>query len=87
MVIEPTVTERITAILDEASGGMIATLETRMSDDLDFHETAVWVLKAALEQAWWDGYNAGWDGYYNGHHGNDHEDKISRTRCRICNHS
>ena len=35
----------------------IETLETRKSDRLDFHEVAVWNLKAALEAA----YRAGLD--------------------------
>ncbi len=30
----------------------IATLETRNLDSLDFHERAVWVIKAALEAAY-----------------------------------
>lgn len=29
----------------------IETLETRRSDSLDFHDTAVWCIKAALEAA------------------------------------
>jgi hypothetical protein len=29
----------------------VATLETRKSDSLDFHEIAVWEMKAALEAA------------------------------------
>lgn len=33
----------------------IATLDTRHSDSLDFHDIAVWKLKAALERA----YHAG----------------------------
>jgi hypothetical protein len=34
----------------------IETLETRRSDSLDFHEVAVWSVKAALAAA----YDAGW---------------------------
>ena len=30
----------------------IETLETRMSDDLDFHDTAVWSIRKALERAY-----------------------------------
>jgi len=30
----------------------IETLETRMSDSLDFHEVSVWSLKKALEMAY-----------------------------------
>jgi hypothetical protein len=30
----------------------IETLETRDSDDLDFHEVSIWSLKAALEAAY-----------------------------------
>ena len=33
----------------------IETLQTRKSDSLDFHEVAVWTLRAALEAA----FNAG----------------------------
>ena len=33
----------------------IETLETQRSDGLDFHDLAVWSIKAALEEA----YNAG----------------------------
>lgn len=32
------------------------TLDTRRSDDLDFHDLAVWSIKEALERA----YDAGW---------------------------
>lgn len=35
------------------------TLETRNSDSLDFSDQAVWSLKAALEQAYECGVNAG----------------------------
>jgi hypothetical protein len=31
---------------------MIDTLETRNSDNLDFHSVAVWNVKTALEEAW-----------------------------------
>lgn len=30
----------------------VETLETRQSDSLDFHDIAVWSLKAALEKAY-----------------------------------
>ena len=30
----------------------LETLETRKSDSLDFHDTAVWAMKAALEEAY-----------------------------------
>jgi len=30
----------------------LETLETRRSDALDFHDTAVWAIKAALEAAY-----------------------------------
>lgn len=30
----------------------VKTLETRNSDDVDFHDLAVWSLKAALEAAY-----------------------------------
>jgi hypothetical protein len=36
----------------------IETLETRKSDRLDFHEVAVWNLKAALEAAYRAGLEA-----------------------------
>lgn len=36
----------------------IETLETRKSDRLDFHEVAVWNLKAALEAAYRAGIEA-----------------------------
>jgi len=36
----------------------LETLDTRNSDRLDFHELAVWQIKAALEAA----YNAGREG-------------------------
>lgn len=36
----------------------IETLETRNSDRLDFHEVAVWNLKAALEAAYRAGLEA-----------------------------
>lgn len=37
----------------------IDTLETRHADDLDFHDTAAWRLKAALEAAYQAGIEAG----------------------------
>jgi hypothetical protein len=37
----------------------IETLETRNSDSLDFHDTAVWGMKEALEEAYKAGYEAG----------------------------
>ncbi|MFP6559341.1 hypothetical protein WJ542_13640 [Paraburkholderia sp. B3] len=30
----------------------LETLETRRSDRLDFHDTAVWCIREALEAAW-----------------------------------
>lgn len=35
------------------------TLETRNSDSLDFHDVAVWSIKAALEAAFLAGLEAG----------------------------
>ena len=35
----------------------IDTLETRLSDSMDFHDCAVWQIKKALEEAWCCGYN------------------------------
>ena len=37
----------------------IETLETRRSDSLDFHDTAVWCLKEALEAAFKAGVELG----------------------------
>lgn len=45
--------ETINTIAKDTLG--IDTLETRMSDSLDFHDVAVWMVKDALEKA----YNAG----------------------------
>jgi len=36
----------------------IETLETRNSDRLDFHDVAVWVIRAALEAAYAAGHAA-----------------------------
>lgn len=36
----------------------IETLETRMSDSLDFHEVSVWSLEEALKQAYEAGKNS-----------------------------
>ena len=36
----------------------LETLETRMSDSLDFHDCAVWCIKAALEAAFEAGRNS-----------------------------
>lgn len=37
----------------------LETLETRRSDSLDFHDTAVWCVRAALEAAYRAGLEAG----------------------------
>ena len=37
----------------------LETLETRNSDSLDFHETAVWAIRSALEAAFEAGRRAG----------------------------
>ncbi len=37
----------------------IETLETRNSDRLDFHDVAVWAIRAALEEAFEAGRRAG----------------------------
>jgi hypothetical protein len=37
----------------------LETLETRSSDSLDFHDLAVWAIKAALEEAYKAGLEAG----------------------------
>lgn len=43
--------EKLTAIANDHSCGVIETLETRMSDGLDFHEVSVWGLKRMLIEA------------------------------------
>ncbi|WP_449457919.1 DUF6900 domain-containing protein [Streptococcus suis] len=45
----------LTAIAQEEL--LIETLETRRSDNLDFHDVSVWSIKRALERA----YQAGQD--------------------------
>ncbi len=40
----------------------IETLETRNRDGLDFHDVAVWDVKAALEAAYQAGLHAGREG-------------------------
>jgi len=47
---ELTVDELLAAIAKESLH--IDTLETRKSDSLDFHDVAVWSVKAALEAAY-----------------------------------
>ena len=47
---EPTVDELLAAIAKATL--RIDTLETRKSDSLDFHDVAVWSVKAALEAAY-----------------------------------
>lgn len=37
----------------------VETLETRSSDDLDFHDVAVWSIKQALEDAFIAGMTTG----------------------------
>ena len=37
----------------------VKTLETRNSDDLDFHDVAVWAIKKALEDAFIAGMTCG----------------------------
>ncbi|MFZ7224075.1 DUF6900 domain-containing protein [Avibacterium endocarditidis] len=39
--------------------GRIDTLETRMSDHLDFYDMPVWCMKAMMQAAYEAGYNAG----------------------------
>jgi hypothetical protein len=36
----------------------LETLETQNSDNLDFHDVAVWSLKEALQEAYETGFNA-----------------------------
>jgi hypothetical protein len=46
-------TARDAALLEIATRELrVETLETRRSDRLDFHDTAVWSIKAALEAAY-----------------------------------
>ncbi len=47
---EPTLDELLAAIAKETLH--IDTLETRKSDSLDFHDVAVWSVKAALKAAY-----------------------------------
>ena len=47
---KPTLDELFAAIAKETLH--IDTLETRNSDSLDFHDVAVWSVKAALEAAY-----------------------------------
>lgn len=54
---EPTLDELLAAIAKESLH--IDTLETRKSDSLDFHDVAVWSVKAALEAAYRAGLAAG----------------------------
>ena len=56
---EPTVDELLAAIAKETLH--IDTLETRKSDSLDFHDVAVWSVKAALEAAYRAGLAAAKD--------------------------
>lgn len=46
----------VEAIAKEHLG--LETLETRKSDRLDFSDQAVWSIKAALEAAWREGFEA-----------------------------
>jgi hypothetical protein len=41
----------------------IETLETRSTDALDFHDVAVWSIKAALQEAYDAGFRAGKEKY------------------------
>jgi len=49
------------AILEKIAQNILDldTLETRRSDELDFHDLAVWQLKAALEAAYKAGAEVG----------------------------
>jgi len=50
---QPQPTQPTTATLEQIAREKlgIATLETQRSDSIDFHEVAVWQLRAALEAA------------------------------------
>lgn len=52
---------KIEAILTQIAQSKlgIETLETRRSDSLDFHDTAVWCIRDALEAAYSAGLTAG----------------------------
>ncbi len=50
-------TKNINQIAKETLG--LETLDTRSSDDLDFHDLSVWKIKAALGQAYNAGFVAG----------------------------
>jgi hypothetical protein len=52
----PTLDELLATIAKETLH--IDTLETRKSDSLDFHDVAVWSVKAALEAAYRSGLAA-----------------------------
>ena len=47
----------------------IETLETRMSDSLDFHDTAIWCIREALEAA----FKAGVEVSHNTQKATEHE--------------
>jgi len=53
---DPRMEKSINRIAEEILG--LETLETRMSDSLDFSDQAVWTLKAALEAAFKAGQNS-----------------------------
>ncbi|WP_444463837.1 DUF6900 domain-containing protein [Rhodobacter capsulatus] len=50
---KPTSTAPETLMLDIAKRHFfVETLDTRMSDGLDFHDVAVWAMRAALAEAY-----------------------------------
>jgi len=50
--------ELLTQIAIEHIPGL-TTLESRNSDEFDFHDVSVWTIKAALSQAYQIGYEQG----------------------------
>ncbi len=60
MIATPVTPEREALLLEIATKHFhsIETLETRNSDSLDFHDVAVWSIRAALEEAFAAGQTA-----------------------------
>lgn len=53
----PITPEKILEIAQKNFYG-ITTIETRNSDSLDFHDTAIWCIRSAIEEAYMAGYQA-----------------------------
>ena len=56
-ITDPTITAALLKIAQKHFD--VETLEARHMDDLDFHDTSVWCMKAALEEAFTAGMTAG----------------------------